>query len=99
MQFSTKQWRRYYDMINHLGSILKSSKPDVDGNPCVHSLSKEAQRSIELEMEALIMKCHDYLDLCNIKSKPSLWKYNINDKKTWLSSPKFSFEHLLNLNN
>ncbi len=95
MQFSIKEWRRYYDKAHELGKILKEAKPDADGNPAIAPLSLETRNNLEFEIKNVTDTCNHYMDSCGLKCPKPLWIYDNKDQTTWPSSDLFEYAHLL----
>ena len=102
MQFNVNEWRRYYDQIHNLGKMLNDSYPSMDEHrnyvaPTVN-LRKDAQLNLEKEIKEWIDRCSKYLDSCGLRPEKPLWKFNIKDPTTHISSPDFAYKHLLRPN-
>ena len=98
MQFNVNEWRNIYDEVHIRGKMFKDSLPTYDEDkkkiPPVSPLSAEEQKKLQDEIKDLTFKSDLYLDSCNMYSVP-LWKYNIEDKRTWKSDSSFAFDHLV----
>jgi hypothetical protein len=95
MQFSIKEWKKYYDRVQQLSRMLRDAMPDNDGNPALAPLSRETRDNLEIEIKNLTDKTNQYLDACHMKPKEPLWKYNREDPKTWASHESFAYAHLM----
>ena len=93
MQFSMKEWRKYYDRVQELGKILKEAKPDEDGNPPLAALSFGMRNNLEFEIKNLMDQCMYYMDCCGVKCPKPLWAYNNKDPRTWYSHKSFAYSH------
>ena len=52
----------------------------------------------QLEIKEWIDRCSKYLDSCGLRPEKPLWKFNIKDPTTHISSPDFAYKHLLRPN-
>jgi hypothetical protein len=95
MKFRANEWKRCYDRTQELGRLLKRSRPDKDGNPPIAPLHPVTQSNLEGEIKRITTSCSQYLDSCGMTMKEPLWKYKIDDEKTWISSPHFAYHHLV----
>lgn len=95
MDFDISVWRRYYDQVQILGSYLKDSRPDADGNPPKFTITLEERHKVEGEITELNKLCDGYLDKCKMHPREPLWHYDRNNETTWLSSEKFQYAHLM----
>lgn len=95
MDFDIRIWRNYYDQINVLGTYLKDSYPDVDGNPPKFYISLSEKHKIEKEIDELMKNCDSYLDKCKVRPKDPLWHYDRTNCTTWASDEKFAYRHLV----
>lgn len=99
MEFSIKEWRRTYDLVQQLGKTLGDSRPSYDDSgktiPAVLELSLEAQHALEDKIKSLLQKSSKYLDQCGMRPNKPLWHYDRKDPKTWASHESFKYGHLL----
>ncbi len=96
-KFDIKIWRKFYDEAHTLAQVLKDARPDYDGNPPKFHLSSESQKRIEKDITSKLKSCSKYMDDCRFFPKVAKWSYNRRDERTWMSSKKFDFAHLADL--
>ena len=101
MQFSIKEWRKFYDKTHQLSKMLHDCTATYDDKgtriPPKNEISKEARLALISQIELLMQRCSRYLDRCGMRMPPPVWHYNPEDKTTWASHKTFNYEHLVNL--
>lgn len=99
MIFSIKEWRKIYDMIQHLGQTLRNSRPSYGEDGEVYEpvldLTIDEQHVLERKIRTLLHRNNAYLDQCGMKMPKPLWQYDIKKPETHFSSPEFKYGHLL----
>ncbi len=99
MQFSVKEWRRMYDLVQELGATLRDSRPTYDENDNYVSpkieLSKDAQILLESRIRSLTLRSSRYLDQCGVRPNRPLWHYDRKNPETHISAPEFKYGHLV----
>lgn len=94
-EFTTRQWRSYYDQVNILGMYLKDSLPDGKGKKPKFQITEEERLKVEAEIAELISMCDKYLDKCRLYPREPRWHYDRFNEKTWASSDKFAYQNLM----
>lgn len=99
MQFSLREWRRMYDLVQQLGQTLCDSRPTYTDNGSYIAtkieLSHDAQTVLENKIKSLTQRSSRYLDQCGMRPYKPLWHYDRKNPETHASSPEFKYAHLL----
>lgn len=99
MQFEVSVWKKHYDEIHRIGKMLKESRTDQYGNPPINPLTHNEQKDLEAEIKFISLRSSNYLDATFMKPNEPLWRFDRYDERTWMSSPKFAFAHLVKKTN
>ena len=91
--FRMNEWLRYYREIHEIGYQLSEG----DDVPLGSRLSRDDKMELRKEQSIFISMCKQYLNACDIRMPPVAWKYNVDDKTTWISSPLFDAKNLKNI--
>ena len=94
MNFSIKDWRRFYDKINDLGERYKDSLPTLYASP-KQPMDVYEQEDLLDEIKVLMRRNDAYLDACGMRCPEPLWNYSRIDCRTWASHETFKFEHII----
>ncbi len=99
MEFSIREWRKMYDKIHGLGSMLRDSRPTYtdEGDYIAPraALSHDAQKELEFQIKTWVERSNRYLNQCGMKMPKPLWYYDRKNPETWVSDPSFKYGHLL----
>jgi len=100
MKFDLNIWWDYRNKAKIIGDYILAHKEctyDKEGNFKKYKLKmdeEEFQYNIK-KITAILKECSNYLMACGMYMPKPLWKFSIDDTKTWKSHRDFAFEHLL----
>lgn len=94
MAFSIAVWRKYYDQINALGSVVRQNIHDYhDTGHC--DLPKDKIDAMLKDADEICKTSAAYMTKNGIYPSSVKWIYNIKDTTTHCSSPDFVYAHLM----
>ena len=94
MTFNINLWRATYNKIALLGAVEKAHTHSMRdfGKPV---LTEEEVAKIRSKTRALSEKATAYMNFNGVTLPPAAWVYSATDERTWMSSPKFAYQHLV----
>ena len=99
MEFSLREWRKTYYLVNELGSTLRDARPTYtdDGDYIAPKIemSREDQATLESKIASLCQRSGKYLDQCGLRMPRPLWVYDRKNPETHASAPEFKYRHLM----
>jgi hypothetical protein len=83
-EFSFKHWRRVYDRIHKMGAELKKKRDKK-------TLEEGEEEYLTSEINSMTTNLNLYMDKNGMKMPHPLWRFDIKDARTWVSSDDFMY--------